>query len=234
MPVSGALLVARPLDAGFDGKLKFSSDNVYATDVDLVSGDVSVFAAGLRNPYDLVLHSNGRIYATDNGADAGAEEDPSGPGSVTCTTDTGTNAAAPDELNLIESGGYYGHPNRNRGRADARQCTYHPATEPSTADYTAPIAILPSSSNGLAEYAAAGFASIDQGDLLYVALGGELGALNSRTTGQQSLPKPQLRRGSIHPSTSSSRLTAQSLSQSMAVASSRSCGRHAQDSITGC
>jgi glucose/arabinose dehydrogenase len=32
---------------------------------------VSVFAPGLRNPFGLTLHSNGNLYATDNGPNTG-------------------------------------------------------------------------------------------------------------------------------------------------------------------
>jgi glucose/arabinose dehydrogenase len=32
---------------------------------------ISVFAPGLRNPFGLTLHSNGKLYATDNGPNTG-------------------------------------------------------------------------------------------------------------------------------------------------------------------
>ena len=52
--------------------------------------DLRVYARGLRNPYDLVFDSSGRLWATDNGSDA------------PCGTI--------DELNLIEDSGDYGWP----------------------------------------------------------------------------------------------------------------------------
>ncbi len=52
--------------------------------------DLRVYARGLRNAYDLVFDSQGRIWATDNGSDA------------PCAT--------VDELNLIEENGDYGWP----------------------------------------------------------------------------------------------------------------------------
>jgi len=51
-----------------------------------------VFARGLRNPYDLVFDSSGRLWATDNGSD--------------------TPCATIDELNLIRDGGDFGWPYR--------------------------------------------------------------------------------------------------------------------------
>ncbi len=164
-PTSGAILVADIKAVGFNGNITYSPANTYGDTVDKISGDVSVFASGLRNPYDLVFHSNGKFYGTDNGPNAGY-----GPSSTTCSTDSGGDTAALDELELFQAGNYYGHPNRNRGRSDARQCTYHPGTEASNGGYTAPIeANLPASSDGLAEYTSNKFGGQMQGDLLYAA-----------------------------------------------------------------
>ena len=163
VPLSGAILVADPSAPGFDGAITYDPANTYDTNVDQVSGDVSVFASGLRNPYDVVIHSNGRIYATDNGPNVGIGEASTG-----CAT-TGPDPFAPDELNLIEAGDYYGHPNRNRGRFDARQCVYHSGTEGDGADWTGPIELLPTSSNGLAEYTAPTFGGKLAGNLFYVS-----------------------------------------------------------------
>lgn len=51
-----------------------------------------VHAWGLRNPFDLAFGPDGRLWATDNGVDPPVRQD------------------APDELNLIVEGGFYGHP----------------------------------------------------------------------------------------------------------------------------
>jgi len=60
--LSAATLIARNVNSSeFDGNITYNLDG------DMTSGDVEVFAAGMRNPYDLVFHSNGRIYGTDNG-----------------------------------------------------------------------------------------------------------------------------------------------------------------------
>jgi glucose/arabinose dehydrogenase len=55
-------------------------------------GAPEVYAGGLRNPFDLAFGGDGRLWATDNGVDPPAAE------------------AAPDELNQIVEGGFYGHP----------------------------------------------------------------------------------------------------------------------------
>ena len=81
-PLSAAILVARPRDPGFDGQIKYEPADEAGDAVDKVAGDVEIYAAGMRNPYDLVLHSNGRIYATDNGPEA-----PSGNQSTSCASE---------------------------------------------------------------------------------------------------------------------------------------------------
>ena len=162
-PLSAAILIAAIHAPGFDGAISYSPAGPPADDnVDQVGGDVQVYASGIRNAYDLVVHSNGRIYATDNGK--GLEE-----ASSSCTSSADDPSRA-DELNLIEEGNYYGHPNRNRGRFDPRQCVYHAPEEGSGAGYTGPIAVLPDhcSCDGIAEYTSAAFGGAMQGDLLYV------------------------------------------------------------------
>ena len=161
-PLSAAILTADLHAPGFDGRITYDPPGPPESDsVDLVSGDVSVVAPGLRNPYDLVLHSNGLIYATDNGAMGEAT-------SLSCT-ETGGATSTSDELNLIEEGNYYGFPNRNRGRFDPRQCTYHTPEEGDGAGFTGPIAILPShcSCDGIAEYTSDVFGGEMRGDLVY-------------------------------------------------------------------
>ena len=165
-PLSSAILVANLSTPGFDGNITYDPPNTYDTSVDQVSGDVSVYAHGLRNQYDLVIHSNGRIYATDNAPDSGEGE-----ASTACDSqveDPWGIEHPPDELNLINQGEYYGHPNRNRGRFDPRQCVYHSGTEGDGPDWTGPLALLPASSNGLVEYTAGTFGGQLQGNLFYV------------------------------------------------------------------
>jgi glucose/arabinose dehydrogenase len=60
--------------------------------IPLAGGAADVYARGLRNPFDLAFAGDGRLWATDNGVDPPAHE------------------SAPDELNRIVKGGFYGHP----------------------------------------------------------------------------------------------------------------------------
>jgi glucose/arabinose dehydrogenase len=160
-PLSAAILEADVNDPSFDGEVTYDPPGPPADhDVDQAGGDVSVFASGTRNPYDLVVHTNGKIYSTDNG--------PAGPSySATCSTQA-SGVDTSDKLNLIVEDNYYGHPNRNRGRFDTRQCTYFRADAPSGSGYSAPIAELPSgcSCDGITEYTSNAFGGAIQGDLL--------------------------------------------------------------------
>jgi glucose/arabinose dehydrogenase len=91
--------------------------------------------------------------------------------STSCTT-SGSGVSSADELNLIVQGNYYGFPNRNRGRSDARQCTYHAPEEGNGADFTAPIHTFPAhcSCDGIAAYLSEAFGGSMQGDLVIAQL----------------------------------------------------------------
>ena len=194
VPLSGAILVASPSAPSFNGVITHDPPETYGTSVDQLSGDVSVYAAGFRNPYDLVLHSNGRIYATDNGPNFEA-----GPASTGCATES-SDPSVSDELNLIEPGDYYGHPNRNRGRSDPRQCIYHPGTEGSGLDWTGPIEMLPSSSNGMIEYTSSAFGGKLIGDLLYVQMGnGVVGRIELSADGTSVVGHTEIASGLTRP-----------------------------------
>ena len=145
-PLSAAILMADVHAAGFNGHITYSGGPPLDDNVNQTGGDVHTFAVGTRNPYDLVFHSNGHLYAADNGA-LGQNT------SLTCDTAGGLTSTA-DELNLIEQGNYYGAPNRNRGRTDTRQCTYRSPLDGDGPGYTGPIAVLPNhcSCDGIAEY----------------------------------------------------------------------------------
>ena len=165
VPLSAAVLVADISAPGFDGNVTYDPPNTYSTTVDQISGDVSEYATGLRNPFDLIIHSNGRMYITDNGPSLG-----SGPSSTSCTTE-GPHVWGPDELNIVEAGAYYGSPNRNRGRFDPAECVYRNGTLGSGPEWTGPIAELPTSSNGIIEYTSAAAGGKLLGDLFYVSFG---------------------------------------------------------------
>lgn len=65
---SAATLRARVLDPNFDGTITYDAE-----DDGTPSGGngIDVFAPGQRNPFGLCLHSNGKLYGTDNGPNIG-------------------------------------------------------------------------------------------------------------------------------------------------------------------
>jgi glucose/arabinose dehydrogenase len=178
-PLSGAILKALLSKATFNGALSYvetatgqpNNDQVYGDRVDLAPGtDVSVFTPGTRNPFDIVWTTRGKLYGSDNGANANF-----GATSTSATTQ-GTPTNAPDEINYLVEGHYYGHPNRNRGRYDDRQNVYHLPTDPETfGTYDGvPLATVASSSDGSDEYRATTFNSRMRGDLLVQKFNGVL------------------------------------------------------------
>lgn len=104
------------------GRENFNGDIVYdqTTGYPIHGDDVEVFAAGQRNPYDLTLHSNGNLYATDNGPNLNYGQESTG-----CNSGA-ADPSEPDELNMLTQGGWYGQANRIYG-----QCVWKSVTEPS-------------------------------------------------------------------------------------------------------
>lgn len=143
--LGGATLVAYLSDPYFDGNIEYDA----ADDGNVKSGSgVEVFAFGNRNAYDLVLHSNGYLYGSDNGPNLNY-----GDRSTGCTPGQELpEIEEEDKINLLEYNRYYGHPNRKRGQTDPRQCIWHSANDPSDDDYTAPIVVGTSAIVGICEF----------------------------------------------------------------------------------
>ena len=85
--------------------------------------EVQVYASGLRNTYDGVFHTNGNLYAPDNGLGVTGTAPPvprlGDPTDRSITTQFGevlkdNPGKQRDPLNRIVEGGYYGHPNPYR------------------------------------------------------------------------------------------------------------------------
>ncbi len=144
-----------------------------------------MFAPGLRNPWDIIWTTRGKLYTTDNGANANF-----GNFSTSATTE-GPARDVEDEINYIVQGHYYGHANRNRGRYDPRQNVYHLPTDPTTATgYNgSPMATIASSSDGIDEYRATTFNSQMRGNSLVQHWKGSLyrGVLSADGQSLQSL-----------------------------------------------
>ncbi len=171
-PLSAAILRAFTSRPGFNGTILYQDtatgvyvdDQVFGEQVDVAPGvDIEVYAPGFRNSLDMVLHTNGYMYATDNGANAGF-----GPASISLTADLGPGSAnAQDEVNLVEQGIYYGSANRARGRYEDRETVYrHPSVASVPNEFRQPLRIVNSSTNGIDEYRATAFNSAMRGELI--------------------------------------------------------------------
>jgi large repetitive protein len=151
-------------------------------------GPVKIYASGFRNAYDVVWHSNGALYAMDNGGNQGAGAPPVGEGPAgTCTnTDNEGGITDRDGLYRITSAGYYqGHPNPTRGNRSntfggqspvpaglekAEECDYQTS---GAEDGSVPkdsnndgLTFFNFSTNGIAEYPASNFDGMMKGNLL--------------------------------------------------------------------
>jgi glucose/arabinose dehydrogenase/N-acetylneuraminic acid mutarotase len=137
--------------------------------------EVQVYATGLRNTYDGVFHSNGQIYAPDNGLGVTGTTPPvprlGDPSDRNITTQLGENpidnpGSQPDPLNRIVQGGYYGHPNPYRDEVVFMNGSFQGlAPDP---DYQGHLDILGSklSANGIIEYTGDRFFGSLKGNLL--------------------------------------------------------------------
>jgi len=143
-------------------------------------GPVQVYAPGFRNPYDVVLTENGRLYTIDNGPNAGWGDVPlhEGPQGLATNDAHEPGQTYGDGLHLITGPGYYGgHPNPTRSNPANTFNASNPqspvsAPHPIESDYRIPgvqdgaLIVYGASTNGLVEYTASNFQGSLQGDLL--------------------------------------------------------------------
>src|SRR5215216_3545453 len=144
----------------------------------VAGGPVQVYAAGFRNPYDLLIAQSGKMYTIDNGSNEGWGDVPvnEGPAGV-CTNDPHEpGISTRDTLHLLSEGYYGGHPNPTRGNTNNKFNSSNPqspvpSANPVECDYRAPgakgdLASFDDSTNGLTEYTDSNFGGAMQGDLL--------------------------------------------------------------------
>lgn len=154
---SAAVLKADMGNVGFNGFITYNGDTPNPN-------DVTVFAPGLRNSYGIALHSNGNLYATDNGPNLGYGDMATGCGPGEQINDK----FEQDKVVHVMEGKYYGHPNPTRAAIDndTRQCVWHSKNKPTSADHEAPIVSVGSSTNGIIEFATNHFVGQMRGNLI--------------------------------------------------------------------
>lgn len=187
-PLSAAVL-SFPLQApGFNGTITYTQYREPGT-TRVRTGNVSVFANGLRNAFGMTTHSNGRLYALDNGPNEGFGRMASG------CFDSATEVTLNDKLVDVRRGAYYGHANWNRARDDARQCAYVRGDAPDNGvQFAASMTLVQSSTNGIVEYSASVFGGQLQGDLVLSRLawtgGGVVKSVKLDETGTRLIGRP--------------------------------------------
>jgi IPT/TIG domain/Glucose / Sorbosone dehydrogenase len=163
---SGAVLVANMGVPGFNGSITYDAVDNGIPITGVGPSGVEVFAAGLRNPFGVYVHSNGNVYATDNGPNASPNEDYGRISTGCSTSQTAPAVTEADKVVLLQRGGFYGHANRKRGETDPRQCIWRSSYTPSTSDYTAPLMSVDSSMDGIIEFESDHFDGQMRGDLI--------------------------------------------------------------------
>jgi glucose/arabinose dehydrogenase len=164
--LSAGVNVAYMSHPAFNGSIAWSAPD----DGNMIATGIDVFAMGLRNPFSLVLHSNGKLYGTDNGPNLSY-----GPMATGCgPTDFVGDAKRDDELVWIQKGHYYGHPNFKRATFfnNPTQCVWIPPEIASTANYTAPLMTHLSSTDGIMEFHGNHFGGQLRGDLFMIRYNG--------------------------------------------------------------
>jgi IPT/TIG domain/Glucose / Sorbosone dehydrogenase len=143
--LSASVGIAYLSHPSFSGTIKWSAPD----DGNMISTGIDLFAIGLRNPFGLVLHTNGKVYATDNGPNIDY-----GRMLTDCNGDSIDNQSRDDEINLLEKGKYYGSPNLKRAAYfnDPRQCVWRGPEEVDSYEHTAPLLTHASSIDGILEF----------------------------------------------------------------------------------
>lgn len=190
-PLSGAILLAKTSSPSFDGNIQYSNPDVHFL-AKQISGDVEVYASGLRNPFPLAMTRGGAIYGSDQGSNCKygdpavscSDFDPVKASSWSLTSLNNWPGQVPskdplcpdgirrnDKIYYLLKDHFYGHPNLQRG--DSRECAWiDPLTDktvdgkPPPGNYEPPMAIVRSSVTGLHEYRADHFCGKLRGDLL--------------------------------------------------------------------
>lgn len=134
--LSAAVVVARTSKPDFDGNLMYSDPDT-PRHAKLISGDVDIFATGIRNGFGMTMMRNGNMYLADQGPNCAF-----GDTATNCAADYDEARAAawdpeaevnwmglvkhgwkacpyaigrPDKIVHLTAGAYYGHPNVQRG-----------------------------------------------------------------------------------------------------------------------
>lgn len=134
-------------------KMTYSDPDPFKAEI---TGACKVFAPGFRNTFGMSLHTNGALYALDNGPNGGFGEL-----STDCVGGFTKAASTPDLLHKVQPGKCHGHPNLHRGtRGAPLECVFR-----NPACVKPIVSNLQSSTNGIIEYRSNIFGSKAKGNL---------------------------------------------------------------------
>lgn len=162
---------------------------------------VQVFAGGLRNAYDVLLKSNGKLYTIDNAPNGNYGGAP-----VNCTNSVNEVNSNPgfEGLYLLNQGTYCGHGNPTRGNYNNTFNTSNPqhpvdVSLINTAECTyltrglqdGAITTFPGSTNGFTEYTASNFNGALKGELIAAFFDGDVLRIKLNAAGDSLVPGGQ-------------------------------------------
>lgn len=143
-----------------------------AADMTMFANKLELYATGYRNPYDIVWHSNGKLYLNGNAPNLNQGNTPgTADGCSTPSIDVGTKK---DTLNIVTKGAYGGHPAPIRGQCVWGDGTDYPSHLPPEPGYRKPIAsYFYPSADGVAEYTSTAFNGAMKGHLITAVYAGD-------------------------------------------------------------
>jgi glucose/arabinose dehydrogenase len=158
--LSASINVAYVSHPDFNGTITWSEPQ----DGNMIAKGIDIFAPGMRNPYGIMLHTNGNLYGTDNGPNKEF-----GSMSIGCNGEKKADESREDEINLIKKGRYYGSPNLKRAQYfnDPRQCVWRGPEQPDSDSHTSPILVHSSSIDGIMEFHGNHFGGLLRYNLIY-------------------------------------------------------------------
>lgn len=190
-PLSAAIVLAKTSLSNFNGNIQYSNPDVHFL-AKQISGDVEVFASGMRNAFALTMTRSGAIYGSDQGPNCKygdpsvscSDFDAEKAGSWSLTSFKNWPGQVPsknpqcpdgirraDKIYYLMKDHYYGHPNLQRGKSG--ECAWIDPLTDKTADgksapgnYEPPMALVRSSITGVNEYRSDHFCGKLRGDLL--------------------------------------------------------------------
>jgi IPT/TIG domain len=146
----------------FNGTVAWSAPD----DGNMIAKGIDVYGHGLRNPFGLVYHSNGKLYSTDNGPNFSYGRMMTGCGEGQAIVGQTTW----DKFLYVEPTKYYGHahPYRAKFFNDSRQCVWRSPFSPTSENFQRPMLYAPSSQVGMFEFTGNHFGGQLRGNLMTV------------------------------------------------------------------